>query len=411
MTSLLSKLRLVFALGVAATVTSSSAYASFLDRPDPIAVRVVTWNIYFDSVFADVNPARNQQFARVASALAPDVWAFQEMYSHSAAQVKSLLDAAQPLGTPGGWQVYKSGELAIASRYPIPAAYRATGNRALVNLPDDAYARDLYLMNAHFKCCGGFDNLRQQSSDQNINWMRDARTPGGAVTLPANTPMVVLGDLNIVEGLQPLTTLLDGDIQNSSIGPDSPPDWDGSHNVAVTALHNAVGPENYTWRDDRLEYDPGQLDFLLYTDSVMGLAHSFVLNTASMSEADRAAAGLQQYDTAIDSLTYDHLPVVADFVIPPPPIPGDFNGDRLVGAKDLAAWQTHFGASAGAALTQGDADADGDVDGSDLLTWQRHLTAPPAAAANVPEPSSVALAALMLLAALSIYRSSMTNAA
>jgi hypothetical protein len=343
MTSRLPKLRLVFALGVAAAVS-------------------------------DVSLARNQQFVRVASALAPDVWAFQEMYNHSTAQVKSLLDAAQPLGTPDGWQVYKNGELAIASRYPIPATYRAANNRALVDLPDDAYARDLYLMNAHYKCCGGFDNLRQQSSDQNINWMRDARTPGGAVTLPANTPMIVLGDLNIVEGPQPLTTLFDGDIQNSSVGPDSP------------------------------QYNPGRLDYIIYTDSAMTLAHSFVLNTIAMSPSDRAAAGLQTYDTAIDSLTYDHLPVVADFLIPPPPIPGDANGDRQVDSNDLAAWQAHFGVSSNATTSQGDTDADGDIDGADFLTWQRHVTAVPLAAASVPEPAAAAMTALSLLAMLMIRK-------
>jgi hypothetical protein len=179
-------------------------------------------------------------------------------------------------------------------------------------------------MNAHYRCCGDTlnDPDRQRQSDAFVNWMRDARTPGGAVTLPAQTPMMVLGDFNLVGGPQPLTTLLDGDIQNNlTYGVDSPPDWDGTANAQAVAYHNSVaGGDTWTWRDDTQPFDPGRLDYITYTDSVLALQKSFVLNTVTMTASDRAAAGLQTYDSIYDDagIIYDHLPVIADFRVSVP---------------------------------------------------------------------------------------------
>ena len=69
------------------------------------------------------------------------------------------------------------------------------------------------------------------------------------------------------------------------------------------------------------------------------------------------------------------------------PLPGDFNGDNVVDAADLAKWQGDFGVNG-----DSDADNDNDSDGADFLTWQRQLGSARAvsATAAVPEPSSIA---------------------
>ena len=296
---------------------------TFIDRAAAADVRVATWNIYNDSVFADVNPTRHAKFGRVVRAVDADVWAFQEMYNASAGLVVSLMNGARPLPGGASWHVYKSTEHVIASKYPLslqrgdtsPVGYRPIA-MALVDLPDERFARDLYVMNAHYRCCGGNDPARQMQSDALANWMRDARTPGGNVTLPHGTAMTVLGDLNIVEGPQPLNTLLDGNIiNNATYGPDAAPDWDGSRNADAFPLHNGAGPESYTWRNDLEPFDPGRLDYVTYTDSVLASPKRFVLNTVAMSDALLAAAGLQRFDATLDSVgqNYDHLPVVVDF--------------------------------------------------------------------------------------------------
>ncbi|HWP39859.1 MAG TPA: endonuclease/exonuclease/phosphatase family protein [Tepidisphaeraceae bacterium] len=303
---------------------SAAATGTILDRELPVDVRVATWNIHNDSIFADVNPSRAQKFARVVRAVDADVWNFQEIYNHSATQIREMMNSVAPLAGGASWFVYKGGaEHAILSKYPLsltasntsPPGYRPVA-MALVNLPDATHARDLYLMNAHYKCCSGFDAERQMQSDAFVNWMRDARSPGGSITLPAGTPMVVLGDFNIVESFQPVTTLLTGDIQNeTTFGPDSPPDWDGSGMIDAAPTHNAAGVEQYTWRNDLDIYPPSRLDFIVYTDSTMLGPHRFALNTVAMSPADRSAAQLGPFDSILDDagITYDHLPLVIDF--------------------------------------------------------------------------------------------------
>jgi endonuclease/exonuclease/phosphatase family metal-dependent hydrolase len=305
--------------------SESPSTETFLDRPVS-DVRIVTFNVLWDSIYSRVNTARAEGFTRLAAALAPDVWAFQELSlgnpSSTGTELKGLLDTIQPI--ENGWNVFKSGEFAIASRWPIsnqkanitPAGAKPV-MAALVDLPDADFPVDLYLMNAHYRCCGGTTNdpLRQRDSDAIISWLRDARTPGGSVELPYATPIIVLGDMNIVGGQQPLLTLATGDIQdNSRYGVDSSPDWDGSANTVLDATHNAVaGADTYTWRNDTSQFAPGRLDYMVYTDSVLAPTKGFVLNTAAMTETDLAATGLEPFDSVYDGAVgfYDHLPVPA----------------------------------------------------------------------------------------------------
>ena len=97
----------------------------------------------------------------------------------------------------------------------------------------------------------------------------------------------------------------------------------------------------------------------------------------------------------------------ATVFIPVPDLPGDFNGDRLVDATDLAAWATHFGDESGeATLAMGDADGNGTVDGADFLLWQRHAKlALTTATLAVPEPASLLLIAFALVPLLGRRRS------
>lgn len=297
-----------------------------MDRELPTDVRVVTYNVLNDNIFADTNPTRAARFARIAPAINADVWVLQEVISHNQTQVQTLFNTIAPLPGGASWNVYKSSfEAAIVSRYPLsltrndisPAGPKQTVP-ALVDLPNATYSRDLYLMDVHFKAFSGVSEQqqRQNQADAIINWMRDARTAGGQINLASGTPMVVLGDLNLVDGPQPLNTLIDGNIiNNATYGVDSPPDWDGTNSNDPMATHNDAGTTTWTWRDDGSGFAPSRLDYVIHTDSTMSAPHRFVLNTVSMSSADRAATGLQQFDVTLDNTgsDYDHLPVVIDF--------------------------------------------------------------------------------------------------
>jgi endonuclease/exonuclease/phosphatase family metal-dependent hydrolase len=303
---------------------SHAQTGTFIDRLDPSDLRVVSYNPYWDTIFPDVNPDQANKFARLVNALDPDVLCLQEI-SRSAAEVASLMDGIAPLAGGGSWQAHQGRNSVIVSKYPLSMTATATVPSgqydlamALVDLPDDRFTADFYVMNDHFKCCEGSTNdaKRQRQADALVNWMRDARTPGENIDLPDGTALAVIGDLNMVGSLQPLTTLITGDIYyNTWYGPDSPPDWDGTDATDAHPLHNGVGPEDYTWRNDWGVYDPGRLDYIIYTDSVISESYKFVLNTVTMSAADLAAAGLQTYDVCLDDagINYDHLPVVVDF--------------------------------------------------------------------------------------------------
>ncbi len=296
-----------------------------LEKEDADAVRVMVHNMRWDGLFD-----RPEHFERLLGAIKPDIICFQEVKRTSGA-VAAKLDDILPLGEPR-WQAYEARGTVLAARWPlsmlapdtIPSTDRGQA-MALVDLPDTTYDEDLYVISAHFKCCGkeggSEDRRRQRQADANINWFRDLRQAGGHVDLPANTPFLIAGDFNLVGGLQPLRTLLDGNIINEDVyGTDSPPDWDGSQLAELLPVHNA-GPGTYTWRSEGSKYAPSRLDYVLYSDSVMRVDKSFVLNTLDMAPADLAVYGLRQQDTPETS---DHLPIVVDFTF----------GDRDGGEDD-----------------------------------------------------------------------------
>jgi endonuclease/exonuclease/phosphatase family metal-dependent hydrolase len=352
-TPLLSSALALLCLALPAPVSAQT----FVDRLDADDVRVVSYNVLWDKIFPSVDPVQADKFERVVNALDADVWCLQEInYSTSLSSVLNLMDAIMPV--PGGWQGYKVDDCVIVSKWALSMKKANTipqGDKdlamALVDLPDALFDNDLYLMNNHYKCCGGFDDRRQEQSDSIVNWMRDLREPGGFVNAPSGTAMIVLGDLNIVDSFQPAQTLIDGDIQDEAkFGADSPPDWDGSDSTDNDPLHNLVGPDDWTWYTPGA-FPPGRLDFVISTDSVLTTAHKYVLNTTTMSAGELAANGLLANDVTIDSagLAFDHLPLVVDFRSAGPPsgfltlgggLAGLFGEPSLVGTGTLFAGTT-----------------------------------------------------------------------
>jgi len=374
---------------------------TFIDRELSTDLRVVSYNPLFDTIFPQIDPTQADKFERIVTALDPDILNLQEI-NRSAADVVELLNRIAPPAS-GSWHAHQGRDNVIASKYPLsmtetntsPAGQRGQAI-ALVDLPDEQFGADFYFMNNHYRCCGGEsrDHSRQLQSDAIVNWLRDARSPGGHVHLSPGTPFAVVGDLNIVGGPQPLDTLIDGNIINETrYGLDSAPDWDGSNLTDAHPVHNGTLPEDYTWRDDNQIFDPGRLDYVIYTDSALDVGSQFVLNTVAMSAAELATTGLQTFDVTLDAVgaTYDHLPLVVDFRVFEFSV-ADFNFDRAVNAADLTNWQAGFGFGSSASRNLGDADGDLDVDGHDFLSWQRDfVNLTNSLTAVVPEPTPLAL--------------------
>ncbi|MFQ5501806.1 MAG: endonuclease/exonuclease/phosphatase family protein [Phycisphaerae bacterium] len=385
--------RLIIAIWVAPALiynaTACAQTGTFIDRQDPADLRIADYNVNFDSILP--GGSQEQQFQRIIAALQPDIMTLQEI-TVNPQQVADIFDAVLPL--PGGqlWQASMGHTNVTVSKYPqllIASDTVPPGQRpqimSLIDLPNADFTQDIYLINEHYKCCSGGnqDDLRQQQSDAVINWMRDARNPGESIDLPQDTPMVVLGDLNIVGGPAPLNTLIDGNIfDEATYGLDSPPDWDGTTSTDLHPLHNGVGPDDYTWRNDNSSFAPGRLDYVIYTDSVMTPANNFVLDTTLMTPAELAATGLQEFDVVLNPPgQFDHLPLVVDFRFAGMPIvpDGDLSLDGLTNGEDVQWFADLMIAGAGGdpnRIGHGDYDQNGVVDFNDIPPFVADLLAP-----------------------------------
>jgi len=79
----------------------------------------------------------------------------------------------------------------------------------------------------------------------------------------------------------------------------------------------------------------------------------------------------------------------------------DFNNDGVVNGEDYLIWQSGFGLTDQTGKSNGNANTDTVVDGLDFTEWAAKFGGPPAlaAAAGVPEPGALTLAALALAGA------------
>lgn len=372
-------------------------------KDDPLDVRVVTYNHHGDFI---EDPSKDGAFNRILVALNPDIICFQEFSSSvSQSTIANRLNSILPIGG-GGWQIHL-GLLAgtrtvIASRYPltmtrtdtIPTSSTRGVTLALADLPDADYPVDVYLLGVHLKCCGNpggsEDQKRQDSADAIANWLGDARgvtrPSGDRVTLPADTPMINLGDFNLVGGPQPENTLISGDIQDeSAYGPDVKGDWDVSD---LTDLHptDPFTGDDFTWQGSA-QYPPSRLDRFFYTDSAVTVANTFVLNTDTMTPLALASAGLQAGDT-LPANASDHLPIAMDLRLAEPECTVnadcddtlfcngaetcDATGDCQAGSFPcLASEWCKESAQACVAHGNGDFEPDGDVDLTDFAKFQQ----------------------------------------
>jgi endonuclease/exonuclease/phosphatase family metal-dependent hydrolase len=167
---------------------------------------------------------------------------------------------------------------------------------------------NLLILNSHLACCTNNES-RQHDADEIIMVMREWRAGEGPFTIPEKTPIIHLGDFNLVGFSQQLKTLAEGDIvDEASFGDDFLPDWDDSPLTDLFSRHTAIRM-GYTWRNDNETFSPGKLDYILYTDDVIELGNHYILNTLAMSDSVLDKYRLLPDDT---NLASDHLPRIMD---------------------------------------------------------------------------------------------------
>ncbi len=281
-------------------------------------IRLMTFNTLFDGL---IDGTRVNSFKRIITAADPDIITFNECWDTQASEARNLLNIWLPISGDTWKCVYGVYGNITCAKYPINDTYTVIvtsdggyTNRiaaSLIDLPT-SYPRDIMIINTHLKAAGGDENnqIRQEEADAIIRFIRDIKTPGGALTLPVNTPFIISGDLNLVGYSQQLTTLLTGDIVNNAVyGPDTPPDWDNTDLLDVISFQSDVRMA-YTWKDIATSYWPGRLDYAIATETGFHAANAFTVNTGVMSPERLALYGLQAGDSQNAS---DHFAKVTDF--------------------------------------------------------------------------------------------------
>jgi endonuclease/exonuclease/phosphatase family metal-dependent hydrolase len=281
-----------------------------LPVPIPLAsdhvrhIRVLTYNTLAGGLL-HIN--RQDHFYRIMQALKPDIMAFQEQSGGD--QVTSLMrDWFQERSIYG---VEMGNNNIVVSRYPILNQALITGSgrtMAVLLHTESVLGANLLILNSHLACCTNNES-RQHDADEIIMVMRKWYAGQGPFDIPEKTPIIHLGDFNLVGYSQQLKTLTEGDIlDEDTFGEDFFPDWDNSPLADLFSRHTSIRM-GYTWRNDNESFSPGKLDYILFTDSVIEPGNHFILNTLAMSETELEKYGLLSDDT---NLASDHLPRIMD---------------------------------------------------------------------------------------------------
>ncbi|MCR9249451.1 MAG: T9SS type A sorting domain-containing protein [bacterium] len=273
------------------------------NKTDDEFIRIISHNVLRDNMF---EASLFDSYKRVYEFLDPEIIGFQEIYNHSAQETAELVEQFLPSGEGEQWYAAQESDNILVSRFPILEYGNMNGTnngRFLLNLED--YNSQMFVINAHTPCCTNHDG-RELEIDAMMAYLRDEKED-----MAEFTPIVIMGDMNLVGDPQNIQTLIDGDIQDEDTwGPDFKPDWDGTNLVDVKPLV-AEEPMTFThWSGTGSgRYSTGRLDAMFYSDSRLELKNSYVLYTPSLSDEQLTSLGLE----SSDSWGSDHLPIVTDF--------------------------------------------------------------------------------------------------
>jgi len=270
--------------------------------------RLVTYNTLNTGI---LESDRQPKFQRIIQALDPDIISLQEHSEWN--EIGDIISSWFPEDT--WYQGYTFRDLVVLSKYPIiNQANLISSERTMCALlqTDDPINPYLLILNSHFSCCDNDDD-RQEQVDELVKVLREWRlNDNGPFDLPEGTPMFHVGDFNFVGYREQIETVTAGNIQDEgNYGSDFPLDWDGT---AITDLFSRQTHKRmaYTWRSDGSSFNPGKLDYVLYTNSNLSILNHFVLNTLAMPDSVLNEWELEAEDTNEAS---DHLPRIVDFMV------------------------------------------------------------------------------------------------
>lgn len=291
-----------------ATRAAAPPPAVAISKAAPDALRAVSWNLENGGHRTNPGP-----FSRVLRELSPRLLLLQELSAEDTAEsLAAWLDAqASSPRDRERWQVVVSG-----GRIPVAVAFRGTieavpgldpvkrpspgGPREMRAIGGvvELGGRRLLAVSVHLKCCGNIGSGEDATREAEVEAIRDAIREAierNAGDRPIEG-LVIGGDFNLVGSREVLFRAGEGI------------DLDGS-DLAEAELPSLDGLSVATWGREESEFHPGQLDFLLFSDSTLLLRQGRVADPASLPPRGTGNPS-------------DHLPIVADFAwraAPPSP--------------------------------------------------------------------------------------------
>lgn len=271
-----------------------------LPRPH---VRILTMNVLYDGLFK-----KPDTYERILRALNPDILLLSEVFSHSSDQVVALLDERFPAQNPERrWYGFgRPGKVTI-SKYPFLATDIVLDDLyTLIDVP--GFDAGLFIVHTHLQCCD-YDDMRQEKVDAILKNLRTSRDDSYSILYQyQDKPLVISGDLNLVGKSRPYYSLIEG--VNADLSAASAPTTSASpKRLFEAASYHTNTPYTFTWKDDKLKWPPGKLDFTFVTVPDISLGKSFVLYTPQMDPDTLQRYGLHESDSLEAS---DHLPHVID---------------------------------------------------------------------------------------------------
>ena len=269
----------------------------------PGKLRVMSYNVLNDGLFSF---SRRNAIRRMIQATRPEIIGFQEIYDHTSQRVAIEMEAILPSQDGEEWYHKKvNPDIIVASRYPIIESSPIDGN----GIFKIAWGNEeLILVVAHLPCCNN-EIQRQQEVDRIVGFIRDAATNPVSFQIENDSPIIIVGDMNLVGERSQQETLITGNIINEGIfGDDYALDW-GTPMEDVKPFATGT-PHSFTWLSTFSSFGAGRLDYILYSGSILELDNSFTLFTETLPQDSLQTYGLEASDALTGS---DHLPCVADF--------------------------------------------------------------------------------------------------
>lgn len=280
-------------------------------KNEPSHLRLMTYNVLSNGL---KNNNRIDEHRRIFASSKADIITFQECGNTDYNDVLEFLENSFEY-YPYIYPDLNSGNLTV-SKFPSIQSWQVANkiDAELIDLPDSIYSTDILILNGHPPCCGN-NQGRQEHFDALIHFIHDAKTEGGVIDLPINTPISFSGDMNLVGYSEQYYTILNGTIiDTKTFGNGGLPDWDGSPFKDQISYFNEKNIA-YTWDKSNPsvgDFPPGRLDYIFYSNSVITCDKSFVISTEHMSPDLLLSNNLLRDDTKNAS---DHFPVIADFTI------------------------------------------------------------------------------------------------